>query len=823
MGQPPASSMVSSHCTHCGDACGKDTVTQGQHTFCCSGCATVYSILKDNNLLDFYRIDDRAGAKQQAVNDRDYAWLEVPKLAERFVRYRDDTRCHVELELPGIHCSSCIWLLERLPQLLPGVRSCSINFSNKLATIVFDPRVLELRQVAEMLDRIGYPPHFRVQGEVVAGKTNRALIYRIGVAGFCFGNIMLLSFPEYFGLSEMLAGAGAGARWVGEAMNYLLLVLSLPVVLYAGRGFFTTAWYAVRSRQVTIDLPIALGMLALFGRSVYEIIAGVGSGYLDSLAGLVFFLLIGRWFQTYSFARLNFDRDYRDYFPVAAYREAKDGTPEPVASEDLAAGDILSVRPGNLIPADGRLLSPAAHGIDYSFVTGEAAPRPANEGDEVFAGGRATSSSLRIAVTKPPDQSYLLQLWLREGENTKRADVAPPEWLIRIFTATILLLAAGTLAYWYQTDTSLAYRAATAVLIIACPCALALAAPFAYGTLQRLLARSGYYFRGPAVIERLGKTDTFVFDKTGTLTEEQKDTELTFVMPRSADYEAVFLAMARQSSHPRSQAISEALASGEQSHVHPRIGNVTERTGQGILLEHQGHNFRIGSPAFCGFPHYQEGTFAVVDDLLCFSLKAQQTVLRDGIDEMLYSVGESGDTWLLSGDQPPADPFWEPYLAPEKILFRQTPFNKRSHINDLQRRNAHVLMVGDGLNDAGALATANVGLAVNEDEARFNPACDGIVKSDRLTSLPDVLLASGRMKWVMIITYLLAFAYNVVGLSYAVTGALSPVIAAILMPLSSVTIVIVASLGAGIVYQKSVQDQANDSKYDSLSAVTTHQ
>jgi len=295
-----------------------------------------------------------------------------------------------------------------------------------------------------MLSRIGYPP---------------ALIYRIGVAGFCFGNIMLLSFPEYFGLSEMLMGAAAGARWVGGAMNYLLLLLSLPVVLFAGRGFFTAAWYALRARQVTIDLPIALGMLALSGRSLYEILSGVGAGYLDSLAGLVFFLLIGRWFQTYSYARLNFDRDYRDYFPVAAYRENTEGIPEPIASEELEVGDVLLVRPGQLIPADGRLLNASACGIDYSFVTGEAEPSPAHEGQEVFAGGRATSSALRVAVTKPTDQSYLLQLWLREGDDKKQAEVAPPEALIRAFTGGILLLAAGTLAYWYSTDTALAYRA----------------------------------------------------------------------------------------------------------------------------------------------------------------------------------------------------------------------------------------------------------------------------------------------------------------------------------------------------------------------------
>ena len=456
-----------------------------------------------------------------------------------------------------------------------------------------------------MLSRIGYPPHFRSGDEAPAGPGNRALIYHIGVAGFCFGNIMLLSFPEYFGLSEMLLGAAAGARWVGGAMNYLLLLLSLPGAFFSGRGVFTAAWYALRAHRITIDLPIALGMLALFGRSVYEILSGVGAGYLDSLAGLVFFLLIGRWFQTYSYARLNFDRDYRDYFPVAAYRENTEGAPEPIASEDVEVGDVLLVRPGQLIPADGRLLNTTANGIDYSFVTGEAEPSPAQEGQEVFAGGRATSSALRVVVAKPTDHSYLLQLWLREGDEKKKAEVAPPEGLIRVFTASILLLAAGTLAYWYSTGTALAYRAATAVLIIACPCALALAAPFAYGTLQRLLARAGYYFRGPAVIERLGTVDTFVFDKTGTLTAEGGTPELHFVVERDSYFEGVLLAMVRQSGHPRSQAIAAALTAAGKPVPNVRIKAVEEVVGildwepclLRFLLLRPGHLRRSGRPA----------------------------------------------------------------------------------------------------------------------------------------------------------------------------------------------------------------------------------
>ncbi|MEL7162487.1 MAG: heavy metal translocating P-type ATPase metal-binding domain-containing protein, partial [Bacteroidota bacterium] len=267
-------------CAHCGDACADASIREEEKVFCCAGCRGVYQLLHDNGLENFYRLDERAGRRQDAQAEGEYAWLDIAKLAERFVRYRDAERTHVLLELPTIHCASCIWLLERLPQLLPGVLSCTVDFSRRTATIVFDHRELSLRTLAETLTAIGYPPHTKEQS-AAATDAGRNLIFRIGVAGFAFGNIMLLSFPEYLGLGE-----DAGAGNVGSLIGYLLLVLSVPVLLYSGSVFLSAAWYGLRARRLTIDVPIALGMLALFGRSAYEIFAHTGAGYLDSLAGL---------------------------------------------------------------------------------------------------------------------------------------------------------------------------------------------------------------------------------------------------------------------------------------------------------------------------------------------------------------------------------------------------------------------------------------------------------------------------------------------------------------------------------------------------------
>lgn len=790
-------SYVDAACTHCGDACGTDALQHAEQPFCCAGCVSVYQILREHNLLDFYAIDADAGQKQDKAKS-DYAWLDVPKLAERVVSYREETRWQVSIELPAIHCASCLWLLERLPHIFPAVYQCRVDFGRKRANIAFDPTRLSFRQLAEHLAAIGYPPHFSGKAAEEAPRPDRSTMYRIGVAGFCFGNIMLLSFPEYFGLSAALgADAGARAGWMEAMLRYLLLGLSLPVLFYAGVPFLTGAREAFKARRVTIDVPIVIGMVALFGRSLYEIVASVGPGYLDSFSGLVFFLLIGRWFQSNTFDRLNFDREYEDYFPIAAYRESPAGQPEAVASADLQVGDVLLVRPGQIIPADGTLLNEKTCSIDYAFVTGEAEPKASTAGQSVFAGGRATAEALKIAVTKTADQSYLLGLW-RDSANTREEEpVAPSEKLISAFTIGLLLIAASTFVYWVRADPSVAYRAAVAVLIIACPCALALAAPFAYGTLQRLLAGHGYYFRSSASLKRLLKTTTYVFDKTGTLTQSQQAYELDFMGGEVVEHTQVALGLAAQSSHPKSRVVHALLSEAKPGLRPANIGGVREVTGQGLLVEFQGRVYRLGSADFCGLA--EKGTYLTVDGEPYLKLNNTTVRLRPGISELLGKLDRPEETWLISGDNQPEGAFWDSFFARGKSRFEQSPFEKLRLVERLQSDGKFVLMVGDGLNDAGALRAANVGLAVNEHESTFNPACDGIVQADKLPLLAQVLKVGQRLRFVLWATYGLAFAYNLIGLSYAVTGTLSPVIAAVLMPVSSISIVVFATLGAHLV------------------------
>jgi Cu+-exporting ATPase len=784
-------------CRHCGDPCPTPPITRGEDNFCCVGCATVFELLQANGLGDFYSLDEAAGRSQQQHGNTNYDWLDVEELAAPFVQYKDHQQTRVALELPQIHCTSCVWLLERLPKLAAGVHAVTVNFSKRTATIIFRQDTISFRELAEWLSRIGYPPVFHERDQLDNQKPkNRRLIYQIGLAGFTFGNVMLLSFPEYLGLEIDLEGST-----FARAFGYLNLALSVPLLLYSGQDYLRSAWSGLRAGLLTIDVPISVGLLALFGRSTFEILTHTGAGYFDSLAGLLFFLLVGRWFQDRTFDRLSFDRDYRHYFPVAANRYDSTGVQtEPIALQDIKAGDWLLVRPGELIPADGKLLNEATEGIDYSFVTGEADPQPRNAGDHIYAGGRAVATALDLLVEKPVDESYLLQLWRQEAREDAVRNRNLTDRISQTFTVVVLTIALLTFLYWWPTDVGRAFNAATAVLIIACPCALALAIPFTYGSLIRQLGKNGLYLRSVGVVEALHRVTDYVLDKTGTLTVPGLGAPPVDEQSLEPETASIVLAMVRQSNHPKSAALSRMLSGDGVTPV--AIGTVEEIAGNGLRIDHHGVEYRIGSAKFCGQPHHENhSVYVTANGTLKAAFSRELPRLRPGALNVLTSIDRE-ELHLLSGDEPHTGEFWMDYIDDQRMNFRQSPFDKQEYIKSLQGKDKAVLMLGDGLNDAGALRTAEVGIAVSEDMAGFSPACDGILSSESLPRLPEMLKSIKRTKSVLYFAYALAFLYNVIGLSFAVQGLLSPVVAAILMPLSSISIVVVGIVGTHLVFRK---------------------
>jgi Cu+-exporting ATPase len=782
-------------CYHCGDTCPDLSIQIEDKTFCCEGCKMVYEILNTNELCAYYDLEEHPGlqVKPGKTHDR-YAYLDHADIVEKLIDFRDEQSVKATFFIPQIHCASCIWLLENLYRLHTGIQGSRVNFLRREAYITFDSSVISFRKVVELLSTIGYEPEINLEqiDKPKKSKSSKAFTYKLGIAGFCFGNIMLLSFPEYLGLSHVTE-AGL-TSWFG----YLNLFLALPVFFYSSTEFFRSAWWGLKQKTLNIDVPVSIGIITLFLRSSYEILTHTGAGFLDSLAGLVFFLLIGRWFQNRTYQALSFERDYKAYFPVAATRIEKETETEVPLSE-LNAGDCLVIRNEGLIPADSVLVSDQAQ-IDYSFVTGESNPVARKKGDHLYAGGRLVGQAVEVILTKDVSQSYLTQLWNNDAFTDQKAGIKGiTDRFGKYFTIAILLAAFVAGIYWYFIDVGMAVQVFTAVLIVACPCALALAAPITLGNALRILGQKNLYLKDTAVIEKMAAIDHIVFDKTGTITEAGGNDIYWQGEELNASEQAKIYALVRNSLHPISLKIAGMVKTDNQK----AVVDYEELKGKGIqgVIDHQmiqvgayewitGEAGEVRSGAAVAIDGKFRGQFLISNKY------------REGIDEMVNRL-EHRSTSVLSGDNQGEEAYLRTVFGEKTPMsWNQSPDDKMNYIADRQGQEQKVMMVGDGLNDAGALAQSDVGLAVSENVHHFSPACDGILDAKSLPLLPQFLRFSKlslKMVWLGIGISVL---YNLVGLTIAVQGFLTPVIAAILMPISSISAVIIGLVSTEIVRKK---------------------
>ena len=367
-------------CYHCGDDCEQELIVLANKHFCCEGCKMVFEILDANGMCSYYNIENNPGIKLKAQRKEKFAYLDDLAVQQQLLQFQDNNITKVTFSIPQMHCASCIWLLENLYKLKPGLVNSIVDFIRKEVTITFWHKQISMRQVVELMASIGYEPQITLDKKAESRtSSDKMLYYRLGVAGFCFGNIMLLSFPEYLSAGSYLETS------YSRFFAYVNLMLGLPVFFFSSSIYFRSAWTSLKRFQLNLDVPLALGVLILFARSVYEILSQTGAGYMDSLAGLVFFLLIGRWFQGRTYERLSFERDYTSYFPIAVTRLINQQE-EMVTLTKLEPDDIILVRNQELIPADSILVSGDAN-INYSFVTGETQPVNKSTGELIYAGG----------------------------------------------------------------------------------------------------------------------------------------------------------------------------------------------------------------------------------------------------------------------------------------------------------------------------------------------------------------------------------------------------------------------------------------------------
>jgi Cu+-exporting ATPase len=769
-------------CDHCGENCPDNRITLSNKSFCCEGCKLVYEILNENDLCEYYSLNNKPGVTQRIQVRKDkFAFLDDEKIRQQLIRYQDETQTHVNFYIPYIHCSSCLWLLENLHKLDPGIQKVTVNFTRKEALVVFGPNTT-LRKVVETLTNIGYEPYISLQ-DLNRKKpgVQRDLIYRIGISGCCFANIMLLSFPEYF------SGHSYSDPALNHLFRYLNLFLSLPVFFYSAQVFFRSAWSSLKAGFLNIDVPIVLAIIVTFVRSLSDVLSNSDAGYFDSMTGIVFFMLAGRILQEKTYQGLSFDRDYTAWFPIAV-AVLKSGKEIPAALPDIKVNDTLLIHHDELIPADGILIKGSAV-IDYSFVTGESLPVKKSIGEIVYAGGKQLQGNIEILTIKEVAQSYLTSLWNREElKNPPGKRQSFIHLLSRYFTWVVLWIAVIAATYWWAHDPSRIWPAVTAVLIIACPCALLLAASFTNGHILRILSRHKLYLRNAGAIERLAEVDHIVFDKTGTLTSKSSS-DLTFHgISLTAKQAGAIASLAAQSTHP----LSKIIATQYDDHL--PVSDFKSITSQGISGWVQEHFIELGSAAFVGaITATEEGSnvFAAIDGNIAgyFSIGNQ---FREGMPVLLKQLQNKYALSLLSGDNNREMSYLRKLMGPKATLrFTQQASDKLNYILNLQKEGSRVLMIGDGLNDAGALKQSDVGISIAENSNNFTPASDGILEAAQLSQLPHFINICKANKRIIIISFIISLIYNISGLFFAVQGILSPLTAAILMPASSISIVLI--------------------------------
>lgn len=790
-------------CFHCGDPCAQEHRVHEGKDFCCQGCKAVYDLLNEAGLCNYYELQETPGVKQAATVDEHRAELfELEDVRSKLVDFSEGGITRVRFNVPQMHCSSCIWLLENLDRIEPAVLRSRVSFAEKELTVTFREEQLPLPALVKLLRRTGYGPQITA-GTKPKGRVSNMLLIRVGVAGFIFGNTMMFAIPEYLG-ADTEAGLKTGFQW-------LTVLFSIPVVFFLSTDFFRSAWAGIRSRSMNIDQPIALGIVALWTRSLYDVISGTGPGYFDSLAGLLFFLLVGRWYQAHTYRALRFDRTLEDFLPLVVLRR-KGNAEEAVKVADLRAGDRIIVRDQELVPVDGILRQGTGH-IDNSFITGEPLPVRKETGETIKAGGRQRGAAIELEVLRTFGQSRLKQLWAEQDTAQERPPM--PRLIDAVatrFTLAVLVIAVGAGLFWWGKDPSQVWTVVTAVLIVACPCALALSMPFTYGHTIRLMGRRGLFLRSAEVVERLSRVDTVVFDKTGTLTAREAHQVHWHGAPLDPSEKQLVHDLARNSTHPLSAVLALEFRplNGTVAAAQAQANGVHELAGQGISGLVNGVRVQLGSAGYCGTADLpRSGGDAHVHLAMNgvhrgnFSIRKQA---RPGITGAMQAIGSEFKTALLTGDTQ-VDGELAAVFANGDVRTGCTPVDKQLAVKRYQEEGRRVVMVGDGLNDAGALAQADVGITVTETSAALTPASDAIMDAAALHRMPGFLALSRRAHKIVVASLVVSLCYNVTGVSVAVAGYLTPLFAAILMPLSSVSVVGFVSISAWLAAKRTIGHQ----------------
>lgn len=728
-----------------------------------------------------------------------FDFLDDEKIAEKIIDFKDKNITFVRFFIPSIYCSSCISVLENLSNHHKYILESTVDFSNKKVGIIFNNKNLKLSELAFFLKKIGYKPS--INSESIENNQekifDRKLIGKLAISFFCFGNIMLLAIPEYVGAYEDV--------WFLENRNffrYLMVILSFPVVLFSLMDHVRYALLGLKRHIFNMDIPITIGIVVLFLWSCYEVFLDLGSGYFDSLAGFSFFLLLSRIFQIHTHRKiLSFDQNYKSFYPIYVSRICNDKE-EKILLSSLKKGDIIAIRNEEIIPADSILIKGIAS-LDNSFITGESHLINKKIGERIYAGSKQKGEIIYLKIIKNINQSYLSLLWNKKKFHHKKLLHlnSISNRFSKYFTPIILIISIITGIYWSFINVSKVFQTTFSVLIITCPCALVLSSPLIFGNIIRFFSKKGFYVKDIFTMERISTISTLIFDKTGTITDTNKE-KVFFIGKKLKHKEKKIIAsLLRNSNHPLSKKIFTELSIKE----YYSINNFQEIIGHGMQGVIQNVLVKIGSQKYLGITinNCKETTVAVSINEKFLGYFLFRNFYRKGIEKIFKNL-KKYEIVILSGDNNELEKKYLESILPKssKIFFNQSPEEKFDYVKKIQRNGKQVMMIGDGVNDYAALNQSEVGVSISENPSNFFPSCDAFIQSNYLDKIFLFLKISKIATRLVIVNFIISLFYNCIGIIFAVTGHLKPFIAAILMPLSSLSVITFSILSTWMVSRR---------------------
>jgi Cu2+-exporting ATPase len=805
---PADRSVQTADCWHCASpvpAAMFDPEVREQ--FCCSGCRTAYGIIHDCGLEEYYalRRELEVGARPAVAEGATYEEMDDPAFTDLYVRVGEGGEASTLLLLEGVHCGACVWLVERLPLIAPGVVSARLNLTRASLEVRWRPEAVRLSTIARTLDRLGYPPHPLSDAgrKAAAEREDRRQLARLAVAGACAGNNMLVALALYAG-----AFSGMSAEHT-ELFRWTSALLGITSLAWPGSVFFRGAWAALRTRTTHLDVPLALGLGAGGIAGAANTVRGSGDVYFDSLSVLVFFLLAGRWVQ---FRQQRRAADsvgmLRSVTPRRATRWTPDGF-RTIPVEGLRVGDLLLVGVGDVLPADG-VVAEGETAVDESILTGESMGRAVRIGDAVFAGATNLTAPIQFRASAVGTQTRMGRLMqsVEDAALVRAPIVNLANRISGVFVAVVVTLAIATAVYWRSVGSPYWLEHAVALLVVSCPCSLGLATPLAIAVAQGRAARRSILVKGGEAIERLGQPGRVWLDKTGTLTEGRMKLRRWF---GSAEALAVAAALERHAAHPVAQALVDAAAGEEQNLL--QVKDFRQIAGAGATGRVEGDEVLVGSPEFlrrCGVDcagawersfdaMIEEGLTAVgvsINGELAAVAGVGDEIRSDAAAAVRELAARGWCVGVLSGDNPKIvrQVAGRVGIDEADALGGLSPEEKRETV----RRDSEagtVVMVGDGVNDSAALAVATVGVAVKGGAEASLQAAQVYLARGGLRPLVELVEGSRRALRVVYANFAIALCYNAAAIGLAMAGWINPLTAAVLMPISSLTVVALSVAG----------------------------